>query len=165
MIRIHDCKDVPVICMKDGTRMGFLTAPLYDSEKNVKGFLIEGNSGISLRLVKKYILLDDILKLNKDVCVVYSKASAKKFSNKSGLSSANPMENAIGKNVVTSFGENVGVVHDFVFDITTGSLEGLELSKGFMNDMIDGRKIVYMRDGVEFGEEFVIALGDEYTVD
>lgn len=165
MIRIHDCKDVPVMCMKDGMRLGFLTTPLYDGEKNIKGFLIEGNSGISLKIVKKYISLDDILKLNKDVCVVYSKDSAKKFSSKSGLSSTNPMENAIGKNVVTSFGENVGVVYDFVFDITTGSLEGLELSKGFMNDMIDGRKIVYMRDGVEFGEEFVIALGEEYTVD
>lgn len=32
------------------------------------------------------------------------------------------------------------MVHDMVFDMETGSLEGFELSRGFMNDMIDGQK-------------------------
>ena len=52
------------------------------------------------------------------------------------------------------------MVHDLVFDIETGMPEGFELSKGFMNDMIEGRRVVFMKDGVEFGEEYIIARGD-----
>ena len=40
----------------------------------------------------------------------------------------------------------------------TGSLEGFELSRGFMNDMIEGRKVIFMRDGVEFGKEYILSL-------
>ena len=58
-------------------------------------------------------------------------------------------------------GENLGVVHDMVFDMETGSLEGFELSRGFMNDMIEGRKVIFMRDGVEFGKEYIIARSED----
>ena len=66
----------------------------------------------------------------------------------------------MGREVISESGENIGVVHDLVFDIETGMPEGFELSKGFMNDMIEGRRVVFMKDGVEFGEEYIIARGD-----
>lgn len=79
MIRILDCKGVPVVCLKDEGRLGFVGEALYDGENNVKGFLLEGENGFTGKFVKKFIALEDILKLNNTVCVVYSSASVKKF--------------------------------------------------------------------------------------
>ena len=137
MIRILDCKGVPVVCLKDEGRLGFVGEALYDGENNVKGFLLEGENGFTGKFVKKFIALEDILKLNNTVCVVYSSASVKKFSRKYDLKQKNDLEEIMGRSVMSEKGENLGVVHDMVFDIETGSLEGFELSKGFMNDMIE----------------------------
>lgn len=161
MIRILDCKGVPVVCLKDEGRLGFVGEALYDGENNVKGFILEGENGFSGKFVKKFIALEDILKLNSAVCVVYSKASVKRFSKKYALKLKCDLDDIMGRNVMSDHGVNLGVVHDMVFDMETGSLEGFELSKGFMNDMIEGRKVIFMRDGVEFGKEYIIARSED----
>ena len=46
MIRILDCKGVPVVCLKDEGRLGFVGEALYDGENNVKGFLLEGETAL-----------------------------------------------------------------------------------------------------------------------
>lgn len=161
MIRIQECKGVPVVCLKDEGRLGFIANPLYDKESNIKGFLLESENGFTGKFRKKYIALEDILKLNDTVCVVYSKDSVRKYENKKSLTTQNALEQVMGQGVLSKTGKNIGVVHDMIFDIETGALEGFELSKGFMNDMFEGRRTVFMRDGVEFGEEYIIARGEE----
>lgn len=160
MIRIQECKGVPIVCLKDEGRLGFVSEPLYDTQNTVKGFLIESENGFSGKFRKKYIDLNDILKLNDEICVVYSKDSVKKYSRSRNLKKECALEEYMGREVLSESGENIGVVHDLVFDIETGNPEGFELSKGFMNDMIEGRRVVFMKDGVEFGEEYIIARGD-----
>ncbi len=161
MIRIQECKGVPVVCLKDEGRLGFIANPLYDKESNIKGFLLESENGFTGKFRKRYIALEDILKLNDTVCVVYSKDSVRKYENKKSLTTQNALEQVIGQGVLSKTGKNIGVVHDMIFDIETGALEGFELSKGFMNDMFEGRRTVFMRDGVEFGEEYIIARGED----
>ena len=161
MIRIQECKGVPVVCLKDEGRLGFIANPLYDEQSNIKGFLLESENGFAGKFRKKYIALEDILKLNDTVCVVYSKDSVRKYENKKALTTQNALEQVMGQGVLSKKGKNIGVVHDMIFDIETGALEGFELSKGFMDDMLEGRKVVFMRDGVEFGEEYIIARGEE----
>ena len=160
MIRIQECKGVPIVCLKDEGRLGFVSEPLYDEQNTVKGFLIESENGFSGKFRKKYIALSDILKLNDDICVVYSKDSVKKYSRSKSFKTECALEEYMGRDVLSESGENLGVVHDLVFDIETGTTEGFELSKGFMNDMLEGRRVVFMRDGVEFGEEYIIARSD-----
>jgi len=161
MIRIQECKGVPVVCLKDEGRLGFIANPLYDKESNTKGFLLESENGFTGKFRKRYIALEDILKLNDTVCVVYSKDSVRKYENKKSLTTQNALEQVMGQGVLSKTGKNIGVVHDMIFDIETGALEGFELSKGFMNDMFEGRRTVFMRDGVEFGEEYIIARGED----
>lgn len=160
MIRILDCKGVPVVCLKDGGRLGFVGEALYDNENHVKGFLLEGENGFSGRIVKRFVALEDILKLNHAVCVVYSSTSVRRFSRKLALKQKSGLDEMMGRSVLSDSGVNLGVVHDMVFDMETGSLEGFELSRGFMNDMIEGRKVIFMRDGVEFGKEYIIARSE-----
>ena len=160
MIRIQECKGVPIVCLKDEGRLGFVSEPLYDAQNTVKGFLVESENGFSGKFRKKYIALNDILKLSDAVCVVYSKDSVKKYNKNKSFKTECSLEEYMGREVLSENGENIGVVHDLVFDIETGTPEGFEVSKGFMNDMIEGRRVIFMRDGVEFGEEYIIARGD-----
>lgn len=160
MIRINDCKGVRVVCLKDEGRLGFLGDALYDEQNNVKGFMLDSETGFAGKLRKRFVALEDILKLDNSVCVVYSKDSIKKFPGKGVLKLSSSLDEMMGRSVLSRKGESLGVVHDMVFDMETGSLEGFELSKGFMNDMLEGRKIVFMRDGVEFGEEYIIARSE-----
>ena len=60
MIRIQECKGVPVVCLKDEGRLGFVSAPLYDEQNNVKGFLLESENGFTGKFRKKYIALEDV---------------------------------------------------------------------------------------------------------
>lgn len=160
MIRIQECKGVPVVCLKDEGRLGFVSTPLYNEQNSIKGFLIESENGFTGKFRKKYILFDDVLKLNDSVCVVYSKDSVKKYSKSKNLKTECDLEEFMGRDVLSANGENIGVVHDIVFDVETGAAEGFELSKGFMNDMLEGRKVIFMRDGVEFAEEYIIARSE-----
>ena len=160
-IRIQECKGVPVVWLKDEGRLGFVSAPLYDEQNNVKGFLLESENGFTGKFRKKYIALEDVLKLNDRVCVVYSRDSVKKYEGKKKLKTECSLEEVMGRGVLSKNGENIGVIHDMIFDIETGALEGFELSKGFINDMLEGRRVIFMRDGVEFGEEYIIARSED----
>ena len=162
MICINECKGIPVISLKTGERLGYLKNALFDMQSKVKGFVIEGENSISLKLTKKCVFLDDILKLSKEICMIYSKDNIKTLRNKKEIKETCPIEEKIGKTVITENGKNIGVVDDVFFDIATGELEGLEISKGFMNDIIEGKNKIFINDGVEFAEEFVIAKGEIY---
>ena len=82
MICINECKGIPVISLKTGERLGYLKNALYDMQSRVKGFVIEGENSISLKLTKKCVFLDDILKLSKEICMIYSKDNIKTLRNK-----------------------------------------------------------------------------------
>ena len=161
MIRIQECKGVPVVCLKDEGRLGFVSDPLYDEQNNVKGFLLDGENGFTGKFRKKYIALEDVLKLNDSVCVVYSRDSVRKYEGRKKFKTECSLAEVMGRGVLSKNGENIGVIHDMIFDIETGTLEGFELSRGFINDMLEGRRVIFMRDGVEFGEEYIIARSED----
>ena len=105
MIRIQECKGVPVVCLKDEGRLGFVSTPLYNEQNSIKGFLIESENGFTGKFRKKYILLDDVLKLNDSVCVVYSKDSVRKYENKKALTTQNALEQVMGQGVLSKKGK------------------------------------------------------------
>ena len=107
MIRIQECKGVPVVCLKDEGRLGFVSAPLYDEQNNVKGFLLESENGFTGKFRKKYIALEDVLKLNDRVCVVYSRDSVKKYEGKKKLKTECSLEEVMGRGVLSKNGETV----------------------------------------------------------
>lgn len=50
--------------------------------------------------------------------------------------------NPIGKTLVDSHGEELGIVSDVIFDEKDGEIEGLEISKGLIDDLFMGRQIL-----------------------
>ena len=154
-IKIGDMKGVPVIYLQTDERAGFTKGPVFDAQKNVCGFTMDMD-GITLG--KKYIAMDDILRMDRNSILVFNENSIRKFSHKKKNSAEEPY---IGQKVQSKEGKKLGTVKDLVFNSETGNIEGLEVSRGFLEDIVDGRNIVLMRDGVEFAEEFIIVEGGE----
>ena len=68
-----------------------------------------------------------------------------------------PNKNAIcGRRVYTNTGIELGVVEDILFDQATGRLEGIEVSDGILEDIIQGRNILPLFGRVEFAEDNIM---------
>lgn len=154
MVRVMDVKGIPIVCLKDDSRAGFLMEPVYDESNLIIGFVVD-QIGLSFR--RKFLALEDCLRIDKNNCIVYSEGVIRKLPRKQNYRRNSDMDKLLGRNVVTKDGKGVGVVRDLVFDIETGSIEGFELSRGYMEDVVQGRNLLLLRDGVEFGEDHIIA--------
>lgn len=148
---------MPVICLRDGTRAGYVFGPMFDENECLTGLLID-SKGISLS--KRYVALDNILRMDKNSCVIYSEASMERVPKGHALKKRTGYEDMLGRNVKSKNGTGLGVVKDLIYSTETGVIEGLELSRGFMEDAMQGRNVVMVRDGVEFGEEYIIVGRD-----
>ena len=158
MIRLLEARGIPVVCLKGDNRVGYLGQPIYNKEEEIQGFLIDGAKGLG----KRYVELDDILRIGKDRCVIYSEKSVRKLGRmKHLLKQKNSLESVLGRDVVDMGGHNVGVVRDLAFDMETGIIEGVELSRGFMEDLRTGRRLCHLPDGIDVGEE-QITLKEEW---
>ncbi len=153
MVRVMDIRGMPVISLQDGRRLGFLAGPVFDANDCLTGFLLESKTPFPSR---KYIALDNMLRVDKNSCVVYNENSIEKMPHKTEHKRRSGYEDMLGLDVKSAGGKNLGVVKDLVYSTETGSIEGLELSRGLMEDAIDGRNVVMVRDGIEVAEEFII---------
>lgn len=154
MVKVMDIKGIPIVCLKDDSRVGFLMEPLYDETNSISGFLVDQ---IGLSFGRKFVALEDCLRIDKNNCIIYSDSVIRKLPKKQNYRRNSDMEKLLGRNVITRDGKGLGVVRDLVFDIETGSIEGFELSRGFMEDVVQGRNLLLLRDGVEFAEDYIIA--------
>ncbi len=154
MVKVMDIKGIPIVCLKDDSRAGFLMEPLYDEVNCITGFLVDQ---IGLSFGRKYVALEDCLRIDKNNCVVYSDTVIRKLPKKKNYRRNSDMDKLLGRNVVTRSGKGLGVVRDLVFDIETGNIEGFELSRGFMEDVVQGRSVLMLRDDVEVAEDYIIA--------
>jgi len=150
-------KGVPVVCLKDESRVGYVGDALYDNENKVCAFILE-QSGITLR--RRIILLEEILQLSNKNCVIYSDKSILRFDKKLGIKKDCRYSGMIGKNVESRSGGGMGVIRDMVFDIETGTIEGFELYRGLIEDAVKGRNVIFFDDGIELFRDRVIAGQD-----
>lgn len=153
MVRLLDARGLPVVCLKGENRVGYLGEPIYNEDEEIRGFLIDGAKGIG----RRYVDLEDILRIGKENCIIYSEASVQKLGRmKNLLRQKSSLTAVIGREAKDSSGRSIGIVRDLAFDMETGMIEGIELSRGFMEDLRDGRMLVCLQNGVELGEKNII---------
>lgn len=51
-------------------------------------------------------------------------------------------DNTLGKTIILKDGRELGIISDIIFDSGDGRIEGFEISKGFMDDLIGGRSML-----------------------
>lgn len=145
---------LPVICIENGKKLGVIEDMIFCPKlKQIQALLLE-RKGYQIR--KKVLLMKDIHRMGKDAVVVkdctcltdMKKAEAEKEIKDKG--------NVLGLRIYTKTGEDIGVVKDVLFDYQTGTIEGVELSDGLFQDIIQGRNILPLFGKVEFGEENIL---------
>jgi len=145
---------LPVICTKDGKKLGIIKDVIFcPRAREVKAFLLEKKGG---RIRDKIIMLEDVVHLGRDAavvddisCMVDLKTAEKEGSIKGRMELK-------GLKIYSRAGSDIGVVTDVLFDFNTGFIEGIEVSDGLLQDVIQGRNILPLIGKVEFSSENVL---------
>lgn len=153
MIRAMATEGIPIICMRDDCRIGYIDTPVYDKDGKVLGFLAEIKGTL---LGKRFISLNDILKIDNKACIIYSENCIKKRRYAAGGSKSCKQKRLSAKEFHAAAEAGVGVVRDIMFNTETGEIEGLEVSRGLFDDISMGRRSLLLRDCTEFGEDNII---------
>ena len=75
----------------------------------------------------------------------------------------NPLEDSLGRDVYDGNGKSIGVVRDLAFSMETGTIKGVELSRGFMEDLRVGRRLLPLDSQVEIqNNQIRIKEGEKY---
>ena len=152
--RYSEVINLPVLCADSGKKAGVVKDILFSLDrKEVRALLLE-KKGLSLK--KKVVFLDELLNLGGDAAVVNS-SSCVSDMDRSAYSKAFLDEGSIlGLKVFSRAGGELGFVKDVIFDSKTGKVEGLEISDGLFQDVMQGRKVLPLFGKVELGEDFAI---------
>lgn len=146
-----------VVCLPDGKKVGEVKELIFLAGKPEFAGIIFGHGRFEMR--KRAVDRDDILSIDKQVILRDSKCIKKirtvKNKNAANENSISPV-NLKGLRVFTTKGSEIGYIEDVLFDYRTGRIECLELSDGFLQDFIDGRKLMPLIGKVEFAEEHLL---------
>jgi uncharacterized protein YrrD len=146
-----------VVCLPDGKKIGEVKELIFLAGKPEFMGIIFGQGRFEIR--KRAVARDDILSIDKQVIVRDSKC-ARKISEVCNGDAADNISisqvNLKGLRVFTRKGSEIGYIEDVLFDYRTGRIECLELSDGFLQDFIDGRKLMPLIGKVEFAEEHLL---------
>ena len=141
MEKYSDVIGLTVINIEDGKKIGIIKDVIFSTKyREVKGFLLERKS---YEIRKKVILLKDVLSLGKDALIVNGCNCTKALSKVEKEYELNDKGKIKGLKVFTKSGEDLGIV-------------GVEVSDGFFQDIVLGRKVIPLFGKVEFSTENIL---------
>lgn len=149
---------LPVLCGDSGKKLGIVKDIVYcPSSKEVKGIILE-NTG--WRMGKRLIFFDSIKSFGNSAVIVSGPACAMPLRKARGDGRLKNKGEILGLRVYSKKGEDMGVVKDVLFDPKTGIVEGVEVSDGYIQDIVQGRRIMPLFGKVEFGDEAMLVDKD-----
>ena len=103
------------------------------------------------RLLKKefsIISLDDLSLITKDGIHIKSHKTSKEFEyNNRKFFGLSYIHDILNKIVLSNEGEVIGIIRDIFLDIEKGIYFGFEISEGYIDDIITGRKLIEVGAG------------------
>ena len=161
MLRYSEVKGLPVISSSDGKKIGIIEDMIFcPSRKEAKAFLL-GRQGYGFQ--KRVVMLSEVESIGRDAVMVNTRSSGILFKKAVEDGELQDEGDIAGLRIYSRSGEDLGEVKDILFDYKTGMVEGVEVSDGLFQDIIQGRKILPLFGKVEFGEESLIV--DREAVD
>lgn len=145
---------LPVIETQRGKRIGSVTDLLFDEGKSLVGVLLTPK-GIMRRA--HFIPLEKILSVGEDALTVRDENSISELDTEKGLYFVlNGESHLKGKPVITVNGHSLGQVEDVYFQEEVGTIIGMELSDGFLSDVMEGRKYLPWSDKMKMGMDAIL---------
>lgn len=162
MLKGRELLSLPVVTLKDRIQIGEVKDLIYDHTKNqVIGYLIE--PGGWLRDGKGFLHID-LVRRDEDCLIINDESVVRKLSTIPELKEIKESQNDLrGLRVEQENGHILGVIQDLVVDGETGEILGYEVSDGFIQDLLDGRVTISIRN-ISIDENKVITSQDVENV-
>lgn len=152
--RYSEVLNMPVVCVKSGRDIGTTKDVILNLDsKEVMGILLEHQR---LSFGMQVILFENIENISADVVVAESRDNVKIMSKEAYEKAFTSNESIIGRRAFSRSGSDLGVIRDFIFNGRSGRIEELEISDGFLQDIMSGRKRLPVIGRTEFGKEFAV---------
>lgn len=138
---------LPVICQETGKSLGLVEDIEYGEDHGrIKGIIVAG-MGYKPKIFS--IAFDEILAFGQSAVMVRSDCERSAEKKDQG--------HLIGRSVIGKGGQEVGTISDIIFDPNSGQIEGYEISKGIIDDLVAGRNIL-SGDFLPYSGEDVVVI-------
>lgn len=149
-----DIIGLPVLEIESGKEMGHVRDVLFDDQWVVRGVLLENKTWFTLG---KYIPDAHIVAYGEDAVTISNSEAIAAVEHDQlyhGILTGNSRMKGVP--VVTSNGNQLGLVEDVYFQAETGEIVGCELSEGFISDIKEGRYWLKRPDKITLGTDAII---------
>lgn len=152
--RYSEVVGLPVICVDNGKKIGAIKDVIFcPGQKKATALVLERKG---CQVARRIILLKDILSLGRDAVVVNDCSCITELKKVKDLEEFKEKGEIKGLKIYTKSGEDIGTVKDILFDYKTGTIEGVEVSDGLLQDIVQGRNVLPLFGKVEFSEENIL---------
>lgn len=153
MLNYSEVIGLPVICADNGKEVGNVNdICFYDGTIEIRALLI--NHGL-LNQSRKVILIKYLSNIGKDALIIDKMSCMKNFRSL-GKNNITGGEKIIGLKIYSKTGKNLGIVKDVLLNFKTRMIEGIKVSDGLVQDIMEGRNIVPLFGKFEFGKENIV---------
>lgn len=143
-----------VISLKGGEEIGKVIDLLFH-ETSVKGLLIDKNGWLNRHL---YVPIKNIHAIGQDALVIDDTNMLSAYDKKQFpfYSLHNGAKKIVGKTLMSTEGEKLGLVEDVYFDEKMGNIVGYEVTDGFIADLKEGKRVLKTTTPLTVGEEVLV---------
>lgn len=158
MRKSQDIIGLPIIHVNTGKQLGAVRDLLFDREQQFRGLLVEMKGWMNRG---KYLPADGIRSLGNDAVIVDREENIRPFDSAAGewIGLLTGQSKLKGRTVMMADGSQLGMVEEVYLGQDLGTLWGYELSEGFFNDLMEGRKVIRPHTPLTWGEDVLIADG------
>lgn len=157
MFRVNDLLDLPIISIADSEALHTVKNVLLNEKEHKILALICKQRVFS----KQYIVLPykKIIAVNSNGIMVKDTRSIFKVRQSDYKSPfITDCENIIGKFIINNNGEILGAVRDIFFNPLNGEIAAFEVSEGYFDELIKGRRCIRYETRYRFSESCVKAV-------
>ncbi len=155
MLKAREIIGLPVISIKTGKRLGTAKDVLLNAQWELTGILL--NPG-RMFFPPQIIEQKNLIAIGEDAITVPGKEAMRRLDRNSPLFSLRFGKKIItGMPVMTRSGMQLGRLEDvYLEDPSVNKINGLELTDGFISDLMEGRKCFPLDGEAAIGEETIL---------
>ncbi|MFZ5351347.1 MAG: PRC-barrel domain-containing protein [Bacillota bacterium] len=144
MFRVSDIIDMPIVSLKSGKRLCTVKSAMIDIDTNRLLSLICKEA-----IVKKHIEIipyKKVIGLSLNEVTVYDEKVFIRLKSNMFRNGHMKFEYVIGRQLYNKDKEIIGTITDMYFEPLSGRIMALEISEGYIDDLISGRKTISTTD-------------------
>ncbi|MCX7842403.1 MAG: PRC-barrel domain-containing protein [Clostridia bacterium] len=154
MQKYSEVVGLPVICAENGIKAGIVKDVVFcPGTREIRALVLE-RKGTQIR--KRVLLVKDILSIGRDAVIINDSKCITDWRKAVRSKSLEGNGKLLGLRIVSKAGEDIGIVKDVLFESKTGDIEGLVISDGLIQDILEGRNILPLFGKAEFSEEYIL---------